>query len=107
MGMEVLTVLADPVRLQIIEMLADGEHTAGQIAGAFPISGPAISRHLRVLREHDLVTCRCDAQRRIYALNPTPIVELEVWARDLLAPWRQRFDTLGCHLDALAEEEDS
>src|SRR5438105_2804432 len=103
--MDVLAAIADPVRIQILEMLAAGECTAGEIAGQFPVSGPAISRHLRVLREHELVKYHSDAQRRIYALNPEPIVALEGWAHELLTQWRRRFDALGRHLDAPDNEE--
>jgi DNA-binding transcriptional ArsR family regulator len=71
--------LADPVRRAIVERLADGEVGAGEIAAAFPISRPAISRHLRVLREAGLVTSRVAGQQRIYALDRRPLAELDAW----------------------------
>ncbi|GLZ45823.1 transcriptional regulator [Actinomycetospora sp. NBRC 106375] len=71
--------LADPVRRAIVERLADGEIGAGEIAEAFPISRPAISRHLRVLRESGLVTSRVAGQHRIYALDRRPLAELDAW----------------------------
>jgi DNA-binding transcriptional ArsR family regulator len=71
--------LADPVRRAIVERLADGEVGAGDIAEAFPISRPAISRHLRVLRESGLVTSRVAGQHRIYALDRRPLAELDAW----------------------------
>ncbi|GAA4783552.1 metalloregulator ArsR/SmtB family transcription factor [Actinomycetospora chlora] len=71
--------LADPVRRAIVERLADGEVGAGEIAEAFPISRPAISRHLRVLRESGLVTSRVAGQHRIYALDRRPLAELDAW----------------------------
>src|SRR3954452_10419325 len=103
--MQALAVLADPVRLEIVELLAESERTAGEIAAHFPVSGPAISRHLRVLRESGVATYRQDAQRRIYALDPASLQEVQEWATGLLQQWRSRFDALGRHLDDLAAEE--
>jgi DNA-binding transcriptional ArsR family regulator len=71
--------LADPVRRAILERLADGEVGAGEIAAAFPVSRPAISRHLRVLREAGLVRSRVDGQHRIYTLDRRPLAELDTW----------------------------
>ena len=92
-------VLADPVRLEIVELLAGGERSAGDIADRFDISGPAVSRHLRVLRESGVATCRHDAQRRLYALNPESLREVEGWAHSLLRSWRAHLDALGRHLE--------
>jgi DNA-binding transcriptional ArsR family regulator len=75
----VLDALADPVRRAILERLAEGEVGAGVIAAAFPVSRPAISRHLRVLREAGLVTSRVHGQQRIYALDRRPLAELDAW----------------------------
>src|SRR5687768_896325 len=100
--MEVFAALADPVRRDIVQMLATGDRTAGEIAARFPVSGPAISRHLRVLRESGVASCRHDAQRRIYSLNAPAVAELEEWAEQLLEQWRHRFDALGRHLDKKA-----
>lgn len=77
--MQVADALADPVRRAILERLADGEVGAGVIAAAFPVSRPAISRHLRVLREAGLVTSRVHGQQRIYALDRRPLAELDAW----------------------------
>jgi DNA-binding transcriptional ArsR family regulator len=71
--------LADPVRRAIVERLAGGEVGAGEIAAAFPVTRPAISRHLRVLREAGLVTSRVAGQHRIYALDRRPLAELDAW----------------------------
>lgn len=78
-GVEVVGALADPVRRAIVERLADGEVGAGEIAAAFPVTRPAISRHLRVLREAGLVTSRVHGQQRIYALDRRPLAELDAW----------------------------
>jgi DNA-binding transcriptional ArsR family regulator len=86
--------LADPTRRRIVELLADGERSAGELAGEFPVSRPAVSRHLRVLREHGLVSVREEAQRRIYALDPAPLAELDVWLERYRGFWSQRLDAL-------------
>jgi DNA-binding transcriptional ArsR family regulator len=75
----VLAALADPVRREIVELLAAGEAGAGEIAGRFPVTRPAISRHLRVLREAGLVTSEVRGQRRVYRLDRAPLAELDAW----------------------------
>ncbi len=75
----VLAALADPVRREIVELLAAGEMGAGEIAERFPVTRPAISRHLRVLREAGLVTSEVRAQRRVYRLERAPLAELDAW----------------------------
>jgi DNA-binding transcriptional ArsR family regulator len=88
------TALADPTRRQIVEMLADGERTAGAIARQFEVSAPAISQHLKVLREARLVRVRADAQRRIYALDAAGIGEIDAWLGNIRRFWRGRLDAL-------------
>ncbi|MFC5061658.1 ArsR/SmtB family transcription factor [Actinomycetospora atypica] len=79
-GVLVLQALADPVRREIVERLVDGELGAGEIARAFPtITRPAVSRHLRLLREAGLVTSRVAGQERIYTLDRRPLGELDTW----------------------------
>ena len=92
--MKALEALADPTRLHIVELLAEGELTAGEIASRFHTSRPAVSRHLRVLREHGLVTAREDAQRRIYSLDPGPLAELDDWLARYRGFWANRLDAL-------------
>ncbi len=77
--MSVLAALADPVRREIVELLAAGEMGAGDIAARFPVSRPAVSRHLRVLREAGLVTDEVRAQRRVYRLERAPLALLDGW----------------------------
>ena len=77
--MEAFAALADPTRRGILELLAVGERSAGEIAGHFRISRPAVSRHLRVLREAGLATAREEAQRRMYRIEPAPLAELDAW----------------------------
>jgi DNA-binding transcriptional ArsR family regulator len=93
-----LSALADPIRREIVEMLADQERDAGELAAAFPVSQPAISRHLRVLRQAGLVQVRPEAQRRIYALDPRPLEELAQWLDRYRGFWSQRLDALDAEL---------
>ncbi len=91
---EALAAVADSTRRQILALLVDGEVTAGDLAAAFPVSRPAVSRHLRVLREAGLVRVRSDGRRRIYALDPEPLRELDAWLEPYRAVWAQRLDAL-------------
>lgn len=90
--------LADPTRRRIVELLADGERSAGELASQFEVTRPAVSRHLRVLRESGLVRVRDDAQRRLYSLDPTPLAELDAWLARYRGFWSQRLDALDTEL---------
>ncbi len=92
--MKAFEVLAEPTRRQIVELLAEGERSAGEIASHFSTSRPGISRHLRVLREHGLVNAREDAQRRLYSLDPAPLEELDEWLQRYRSFWANRLDAL-------------
>src|SRR3954447_19146065 len=92
--MEALTALADDTRRQIVELLAAGEQPAGAIAQTFPVSRPAVSRHLRVLREAGLVHVEPRGTQRVYALTPDRFDELELWLRDVRRFWSGRLDAL-------------
>jgi DNA-binding transcriptional ArsR family regulator len=74
-----LVALADPTRRGMVELLAERPRRAGELVAAFPVSQPAISRHLRILREAGLVTSRVAGQHRIYRLDRRPLAELDVW----------------------------
>lgn len=104
MQASLFAVLGDPVRLEIVEMLAAQERTAGEIASRFAVSGPAVSRHLRVLRDAGVATYRQDAQRRVYSLNAATLTDVEGWAQQLLHQWQSRFEALGRHLDDVASK---
>ena len=95
--MQALPALADPIRRQIVEMLAERELDAGELASAFPVSQP-VSRHLRVLRQAGLVRVRSEAQRRVYALDPRPLEELSRWLDRYRGFWSQRLDALDVEL---------
>ena len=100
--MDTFHALADPNRRQIIEMLArEGELSATEIHSRFSVSAPAVSQHLKVLREAGLVRVEKRAQQRIYRLAPEAMRPVEGWASHVRQLWSQRFDAL----DALLKEE--
>lgn len=88
--------IADPVRRAILEAVSREPLSAGEIAALFPISRPAVSRHLRVLRQSGLVTDRVDGRRREYALEPEPLAKITTWIAglDATAAWNTRLDAL-------------
>ena len=89
-----LRALADESRRTMLDALARGPATAGELAGMLPIARPGVSRHLRVLREAGLVEVRQDAQRRVYRLRPQPLAEVDDWLGRYRALWEQRLDAL-------------
>jgi DNA-binding transcriptional ArsR family regulator len=95
---EALSALADPTRRRIVELLVERDRDAGEIASHFDVSRPAVSRHLRVLREHGLVQSRGVAQRRVYSLDPTPLAEIDAWLAKYRPFWANRLDALDVHL---------
>ncbi len=104
--MDVYEALADPTRRGIVAMLAAGERSAGDIAERFPIAGPSVSRHLKVLRESGLVSYRREATSRFYRLEPEPLAEVRQWMDAQLDVVKARFDRLAAHLDAMKEREE-
>ena len=92
--MDAFTALADPTRRRIIEMLAMGETSFGEMADKFEMSRPAVSQHLKVLRDAGIVASRADAQRRIYRLNDDSLDELEAWLGKVREYWTKRLDKL-------------
>lgn len=93
--MNLFSALADPTRRAIIELLSQrGPLSAHQIGENFAISAPAVSQHLKILREAGLVRVQKRAQQRIYAINAEAVRELETWARRTTDLWEQRFDAL-------------
>jgi DNA-binding transcriptional ArsR family regulator len=100
--MHAFDILGDPVRRRILELLAGGEQTAGAITAViraeFGISQPAVSQHLRVLRESGFVTMRVDGARRLYAVTPAPLREIEAWLERFSGVWGQRLDALATEL---------
>jgi DNA-binding transcriptional ArsR family regulator len=95
-------VLGDPVRRRILELLADGEAPAGQLSDTvraeFGISQPAVSQHLKVLRENGFASVRVDGARRVYALDPAPLQDVDDWLDKYRSFWHQRLDALDTEL---------
>jgi len=95
-------VLGDPVRRRILELLADGEHSSGAITAVvqaeFGISQPAVSQHLKVLRENGFATVRPEGTRRLYAVEAAPFHELDAWLEHFRGFWNQRLDSLATEL---------
>jgi DNA-binding transcriptional ArsR family regulator len=92
--MTALQALSDPTRQRIVEMLASGALSSGEIAGRFSLSPPAISQHLKALKQAKLVTVRADKQKRIYALDPQGVSEIADWVDRIRAFWNPRLDAL-------------
>ena len=100
--MHALDVLGDPVRRRLLELLADGETAAGELGRVvqeeFGISQPAVSQHLRVLRESGFATVRPEGTRRLYAIDPAPLAEADAWFAAFRRFWQPRLDALGTEL---------
>jgi DNA-binding transcriptional ArsR family regulator len=95
-------VLGDPVRRRILELLASGERASGDITAVvreeFGISQPAVSQHLRVLRESGFASVRAEGTRRLYAVEAEPLREVDAWLERFRGFWEQRLDALGTEL---------
>ena len=99
--------LADETRMRIVETLAAGERSVNDLVELFPISQPAISRHLRLLRESGVVDVAPMGKHRIYTLRPEAVFEIAGWADRIRQTWEARFDALGTHLDRMKEQRDA
>ena len=97
-------VLAEPHRRRILDLLLDDERAVGELVEELGLSQPAVSKHLKVLRDAGLVEARVDRQRRVYRLQAEPLRELEEWLRPFRAAWRDRLDDLERHLDEMEDE---
>lgn len=102
--MSLFASLAEPKRRDILHILMDGEATVTGLVDRLPLSQPSVSKHLKVLREANLVTQRVDGQKRWYALNNQPLQELDQWLAPFRRQWSQRLDALGTHLDNMPPE---
>lgn len=100
--MHAFDVLGDPVRRRILELLADGERSSGAITTVireeFGISQPGVSQHLRVLRENGFTTVRAEGVRRLYAVDPDPLQEIDMWLERFRRFWDRRLDALATEL---------
>ena len=100
--MQAFDVLGDPVRRRILELLADGEASSGDVVAVigreFGISQPAVSQHLKVLRDSGFATVRADAQRRLYSVESAPLREVDQWLDRFRAFWEPRFEALATEI---------
>lgn len=93
--MSAFEALADPTRRRIVELVSERERSAGEIAAAFDISRPGVSKHLRVLREHGVIRARGEGTRRLYSLEGSALAEVDDWLRRF---WTNRLDALETEL---------
>ena len=98
------TALADPHRRAIVALLLQRPRPVGEIVTSCGLSQPGTSKHLKVLREAGLVRVRRDAQRRVYALDPAPIAELDAWLAPYRTLWNESLDALGRRLDEAPDD---
>ncbi|WP_212746280.1 MULTISPECIES: ArsR/SmtB family transcription factor [unclassified Nonomuraea] len=100
--MHAFDVLGDPVRRRILELLAEGERSSGEVTAViqqeFGISQPAVSQHLRVLRDNGFANVRAQGTRRLYAVDPGPLQEVDLWLERFRGFWNQRLDALATEL---------
>ena len=100
-AMDVFEAVAEPTRRAVLDLLAGRERSAGELVAAFPaLTQPAVSRHLRILRESQLVDVREDGARRFYSLRPATLAELDHWLDRYRRFWDERLDDLERHLDS-------
>ena len=99
MPLDSFAVLAEPTRRRILDRLRGAESSVGDLVGALAVSQPTVSKHLRVLRDAGLVTCRVAAQQRIYRVEPAPLRALDDWLAPYRRFWTDRLDALEQHLD--------
>jgi DNA-binding transcriptional ArsR family regulator len=97
--------LADPNRRAVLELLLERPRAAGELVDRLGLSQPGTSKHLKVLREAGLVQVRAEANRRVYAIDPGPLSELDVWLAPYRRLWNEHLDALGRHLDDTEQED--
>jgi DNA-binding transcriptional ArsR family regulator len=96
--------LAEPNRRRILDLLRDGERPVGELVDRLSMSQPAVSKHLRVLRDSGLVDVRVDAQRRMYRLRPEGLREIDAWIAPYRRLWEDRLERLERHLQTMQDE---
>ena len=102
---QTFSALADPTRRAVLDLLRHGRQPAGQIAQAFPVSRPAISKHLRLLRRAHLVEERREGRHRFYQLNPEPLKAVDSWLEEYRVFWRANLARLKAFVEAEHEKE--
>jgi DNA-binding transcriptional ArsR family regulator len=103
--MSVFDVLAEPNRRRILDLLCGSERPVGELVEELDLSQPAVSKHLRILREAGLVAVRVDAQRRLYRVRPEPMRALDQWLEPYRQMWASRLDDLERHLDVMTTDD--
>jgi DNA-binding transcriptional ArsR family regulator len=98
-GLAVLDVLGDGSRRAILELLRAGERPVGELVEQLPLSQPAVSKHLRVMKDAGLLEVRAEGQRRLYRINPAPLAELDHWLAPYRRFWTAHLDRLESHLE--------
>ena len=106
MQVQSFEILADPMRLRIVEALRTGERAVGDIVERVDIHQSGVSRHLRILHDAGFVAVRPDGQRRLYSLRPEPFRELDAWITRYRALWENRLDKLGAELERRRKHRD-
>ncbi len=96
--------LAEPHRRQILDLLAAAERPVGYLVERLELSQPAVSKHLRILRDAGLVEVRGEAQRRLYRVRPEPLQEIAAWLEPYRRMWAERLDDLERHLDTIPDQ---
>jgi DNA-binding transcriptional ArsR family regulator len=96
-------VLAEPNRRQILDLLRERERPVGELVDALSLSQPAVSKHLRVLRQAGVVGSRVDAQRRLYRVRAAPLREIDAWLEPYRVLWSESLDILERHLEKMTE----
>ncbi|HEY8686294.1 MAG TPA: metalloregulator ArsR/SmtB family transcription factor [Chloroflexota bacterium] len=91
--------LSEPSRQAILDLLRDGERPVGDLVDRLPLSQPAVSKHLRVLKQAGMVEVRIEGQRRLYRIRPEPLAELDAWLASYRQLWTTHLDRLEDHLD--------
>jgi DNA-binding transcriptional ArsR family regulator len=102
--MDAFEVLAAPARRQILGELRSRPRSVNELVEGLELNQPAVSKHLRALREAGFVSCRTDGQQRIYQLEPAPFLKLEAWLQPYVRFWSRHLDALERHLDKKKEK---
>jgi DNA-binding transcriptional ArsR family regulator len=103
---KIFEVLAEPHRRRIVELLRTEERSVNDLVMALGISQPAVSKHLRVLKDAGVVAVHPDAQRRLYTLRPEPLMELDTWLDSYRSLWEERFNRLDDYLREIQQREE-
>jgi DNA-binding transcriptional ArsR family regulator len=103
LDLSLFDVIAEPNRRRILDLLLEHERPVGDLVEALAVSQPAVSKHLRVLRDAGLVESRTDAQRRLYRLRAEPLQSIDEWLAPYRAMWSARLDDLERHLDSIPD----